>query len=294
MKKNYKDYKNEVLECLSKALNLKKAGVWKYKNKEIEKEHILPLTGVENNSKSRAQAINDYLHFDCTSYLTNGASHLHRYAHHLNSSQLLCLMFFGKLTEKKDGVLKVTQAMADFIKNAFGIEIKVGAECQFEYTEKEAPYLFDANKDGEIIGKYEGTSFDFHINDGSVEVYFEIKFTEDGFKKEKGVDDKRHKAKATKYLEIAPQFFKEKVSTPEEFLKQYQIYRNIIRAIDSNKHVIFISDGNNPSTTRDVEEIKKHHFPDNVKFVEWQDLISCYPFELPFQLKAIQNIKEHK
>lgn len=299
--KAYRDYKKKVVNLLVKYRTWEKDGVWQNKSKYSTKKHILPLRNNVNNPVNRAEAIKNCLDFDCTPYFPKGYVGLHPYTHHLTSSQLLCLQFFAKLIDIDK---RATKQMVEFIKNALGIDINIGAQCAFEYTEKNEPYLFDSDKDGKIIPVYEGTSFDFHIKDDAVEIYFEIKFTEDGFKKEKRfkkdrkigkqIEDKRHMAKAERYLaeNVAPEFFRKIIKEPEEFLNQYQIYRNIIRVTDSNKYVVFISDRNNPLTKQDAESIESIHFHDNVIFTTWQQLISKYPFELPIQLKAIHDYEE--
>lgn len=300
---NYQKYNEKLLNLLIDEVQKATGKRWEdglWAPKKVRRPHILPLLGDNNNAINRANAIRQYMGFDCSPYFDKDFNGLHTYAHHINSSQITCLMFFSKLIDK-DGHAK--REMVEFVKKAFGIDISVEAKCDFEYTEKFAPYDFDADKDGNIIKGYEGTSFDFHIKDENVEIYFEIKLTEPGFHKEKlfkkdrktkkEIEDKRHMAKARRYLakEVAPQFFREIVKEPAEFLTQYQIYRNIIRVTGNNKYVVFISDRNNPMTKQDADSIERVHFHNNVIFRTWQQLIPFYPFELPFQLKAIQSYK---
>lgn len=234
--------------------------------------------------ENRAASIYKYMGLDCKKCLGERLTGLHQYAHHLTSSQQLCMKFFSELIDNNG---QATNQMILFIKDALGIDIHKGSECKFEYAEKIEPYKFDVDKDGKRIVGYEGTYFDFHIQDGEVEVYFEIKFTEEGFAKEKA--DIRHKAKAKEYLKIAPQFLREIVSEPIAFLKHYQVFRNIIRAKDKNKYIVFITDGNNPATNHDKKLMEELHLPKTVIFKTWQELTAFYPFELPFQLKAIQK-----
>lgn len=278
-------YYAKTLQCLEEDKKWGN-GVYKYKGQFLSKSHVLPLKDDKNTLENRIASLYKFVRLDCKKCLGDRLSGLHQYAHHLTSSQQLCMKFFSELIDENR---RVTNQMVRFIKDALSIDISVGAECGFEYQEKKEPYLFDVDKDGNIINGYEGTSFDFHIQDGETEIYFEIKFTEDGFKKEN--DDKRHLVKVEKYLENAPDFLRIIVPTPHEFLNQYQIYRNIIRVKDNNKFVVFITDGNNPATNKDREIMEALALPQNVKFTTWQDLIPYYPFELPYQLKAIQNYK---
>ena len=108
-KVSYASYKEHVIAKLSQLKTWDRNGIFKRKG-DHPKAHILPLSG-ENNPKNRAKAIEKYMNFDCSPYFPNGMG-LHQYAHHLNSSQTLCLMFFARLIEKN--------RLSDFVKKAFG------------------------------------------------------------------------------------------------------------------------------------------------------------------------------
>lgn len=176
--------------------------------------------------------------------------------------------------------------MVDFVKEAFGIEIHVGAKCQFEYKQdNDSDYKF--NFDGKE--EYEGTSFDFHIQDGDTEIFFEIKFTEEGFSKAK--DDERHNCKAEQYIELLPEVLRN-TTTIEDVRNHYQLYRNIIRANGKDKYVVFITDEDNPTTAKEIEEFKKGKELDkHIIFKTWQELAEKYVkfAELPPQIKAISD-----
>lgn len=271
--KSHSAYKKDVLQRLIKASGKtwNGDGVWR----GIPRKHILPLEST-NTRVSRAKAIKKYLNFDCHECLPK-LKGLHQYAHHLNSSQLLCMIFFSRMIEEE----KATDKMVQFINSAFGISIKEGAECKFEYTENHDPYIFN------ILDKkeYEGTSFDFHISDGTTEISFEIKLTEYGFGK--ATMDNRHEQKAEQYIKLLPAKYSA-IST-EEMLQDYQIFRNITRAKNKNAYVIFITDGNNIQTNNEIKKFTEKYgtLPSNVKFTTWQKITPSYPCELPFQLKAI-------
>jgi len=240
----YSDYKNKLLnnliaEAKKISPNLQ-PGVWAATG--LPKEHILPLVGT-NTRENRAIAIKKHLGFDVRRALPD-LNGLHRFSHHLNSSQLLCMMFFSKLLDEK---LQGTVALKGFIRAAFGITISEKAKCHFEYTQqapKEFPeYQFTVeNKTG-----YEGTSFDCHIEDGETEIFFETKLSEEGFGN--APNNEKHIEKAKQYIELLPQKLKR---TPEEFLANYQIFRNVIRASAPDKYVVFITDGNTRLPKRKV------------------------------------------
>lgn len=281
----YADYKKEIMKCLADSKTWEQNGFWERNGKRTEKAHILPLNGNPNNAINRADAIKRFLGFDCTPYFPNGFVGLHQYAHHINSSQLLCLMYFSNLINNQ---FKATQELIDFMKKAFNIVITTEAKCHFEYKEKNVnKYIFD------IFGEkeYEGTSFDFHIKDKDVEIFFEIKFTEDGFGNAKKDTNGRHECKAKKYVELLPESLK-RITTTDDILKYYQLFRNIIRAEDKSKYVIFITDQNNPSTNKEIYEFKNKFgkFIDSkrVIFETWQNLNKTNPIaKLPFQFKAM-------
>ena len=283
----YTKYKEKVIDSLVR-IKTWEDGVYKYRGKHISKNHILPLFNKENTREKQADAIKQYLGLDCAPYFAKGFIGLHKYAHHLNSSQTFCLMFFSKLMDSNH---RASDIMVAFLKRVFAIDIHIGAKCDFEYKENDhahARYRFKVLDRQE----YEGTSFDFHIHDGNVEVFFEIKFTEDGFGKAKKDDRGRHVCKAEQYRKLLPQSLKNNVTT-EDILSYYQIFRNIIRAENENKYVIFITDTNNPSTNKEkyefMEKFGKYLDSKHIIFETWQKLAEAYQHfeELPFQLKAI-------
>lgn len=283
---SHEKYKKDLLVRLKEAAPKKWDKGYSARYKSYY-DHILPLKDNDNTWKNRAAAIQEYFGLDFGRKFKTCAKSIHQYAHHVNSSQLLCMMFFDKLIDD-DG--KAKKDMVKFVKDAFGITIHEGAQCEFEYKEDFAPYIFTFKSNDKVKTEYEGTNFDFHIADGDTELYFEIKLTEEEFKKEK--PDGRHENKAELYIELMPEPFNGKISV-DEMLAFYQIFRNIIRAKDSNKYVIFITDGANPSTNKDIEKFnamlkeKGIELPANVIFTTWQEVKDKYPCELPFQFKAL-------
>ena len=297
----YKHYRAKMEQLLPVAVGKNwQDGVWKYtqkdkstnskESKEVFKSHILPLKNNENTSKNRANAINSLLGINCVRLLRGKLGDLHQYAHHLNSSQLLCMEFFSNLIDEN---LRANNSLVLFMKKVFGIEIHEGAECQFEYTERRKPYMF------KLAGKYEyeGTSFDFHIKDGDVEVYFEIKFTENGFGKAK--NDERHLEKVTQYKKLLSVHPNCEVGL-QEFLENYQLLRNVIRANNRNKSVIFITDANNEATNKGIKSfLKLFGKHENVKFITWQEIRKIfeveeiYPGQLPYQFAAMANYENN-
>lgn len=268
---NYKKYKADVYAQLSK--DVRKAyrkiepGQWR----DGKYDHILPL---KNNTKeAKRQAVETYLGFKIEDMDIDN-DNIHRFVHHLNSSQLLCYRTFQLLRDGKK--------LKDMLNN-FGISIGDEAECRFEYND-------DMKWEQEM--EAEGTSFDFHIKDGEKELFFEIKFTEYGFGKSK--DNSRHKNKIT-------QCYRPKIkSCPllpddleyKEICANYQLIRNVIRWKNDNCTIIFITDANNPQTNKEIEYFKGHVLNNpqqNVKFITWQQIKTAWPLsEMPFQFCCFQ------
>lgn len=251
-------------------------GKYNYRGELMEKEQILPLRDDMNTRENRAATIKEHLGFDVTKALPHLAG-LHKYAHHLSSSQLLCMMFFVPLLEDNT-------KLQEFIFQAFGIRLSPEAKnIVFEYKQNHDPqyFFYVTAEDGTEKKEYEGTSFDLYIKDGEIELFFEIKLTEDGFGK--ADNDLRHEEKARQYIRLLPSSVRQDIDV-KAFLEGYQLYRNIIRANKPNKYVIFITDANNKITSSDL---KKIDISQNIIHKTWQELASLYPFKLPFQFNAL-------
>ena len=182
---------------------------------------------------------------------------MHRYAHHLNSSQVLCYNFFRPLIAINNSP---TDELIQLLEKQ-GIKISHSAICSFEYCPD----------------REEKTQFDFHIQDGNIEVYFEIKYTEYGFGKAE--KDRKHEEKFVtiyeKYLnnqcclKCKPDF--------EELADHYQLYRNTIRITDSNKYVVLLYPEANKKVKEEakgfVEEKIKEEYKHNVLCLHWEDIV---------------------
>ena len=316
----HKFYKEKVESSLSKAIGRNiEAGIWKYTRKDvfgnketkiIPKGHILPLEdSCKSAAEKRAEAIEKYLGLKVAEFLGPKLKGLHQYSHHLNSSQTLCIQFFSALIEGNYPHFTAKQELVDLLKS-IDITIHTGAECKFEYQEKEKEeYKFKVhNQYGKEVIEYEGTSFDFHIKDNDIEVFFEIKFTEDGFgkacKNKKHPENmERHKEKAEQYKKLLLNIPKQILSlkqepSVDEILMNYQLFRNLIR-VGENKYVVFITDEKNTSTEAEKDNFqKKYEKSKNVIFITWQDIlevaISHYPHKLPFQFEYFKLPQEHE
>lgn len=182
---------------------------------------------------------------------------LHRFAHHLNSSQILCYNFFMPMLTDKG---KASKQLVNLLEK-YGIKIEEGAECKFEYNDN--------------LG--DNTEFDFHIKSGNIEVFFEIKYTEYGFGRAK--KDERHKTKFdTIYKKELGDKHNALQTNPdcEEFLNKYQLYRNAIRIKDKNKYLILLYPELNKVADKQAKEFIKekinNEFRDNVQIIYWEKI----------------------
>lgn len=246
--KNYAHNRKEHLAEYAKNNKLPTGGT--YNDNGRPYEHILKL------DKNKIDIVKDFniLKDVNKDMLTEK---LHRCAHHLNSSQILCYNFFmPMLTDKGKASKQLVKLLANY-----GIKIEEGAECKFEYNDN--------------LG--DNTKFDFHIKSGNIEVFFEIKYTEDGFGR--AVKDEKHKTNFdTIYKKELGDKHNALQTNPncEEFLNKYQLYRNAIRIKDKNKYLILLYPKHNEVADRQAqkfinEKINKE-FRDNVQIIYWEDI----------------------
>jgi hypothetical protein len=110
-------------------------------------------------------------------------------------------------------------------------------------------------------------------------VFFEIKFTEQGFAKAK--INETHK---TKFENTYQHMIREQtVCNPENikdenFFNYYQLFRNAIRVMDKNKYVVFIFPKGNKKCDADFNAFKKEFIngqdKENIKCLYWEELIT--------------------
>lgn len=267
IKTTSKNFKNTVLCHLSKykekKLEIKECGIYRYNGENIPKKHILPIP----KGESKEKVVKEYNVLSCLKdkeFLIEQKD-LHRFAHHLNSSQLMCYNFFRPYIEIEENKTRPNDALINMLSKYIAINQCDDAECHFEFVQGE---------------EYEGedTNFDFYLRSGKTEVFFEIKYTEEGFGKCE--NDEKHKAKFEKVYQGLIgncDAIKKPVQFDDEFRKNYQLFRNAIRAIDKNKYVIFIYDDNNIYCKKQLEDFINNYISEdyqaNIKGITWQDLV---------------------
>lgn len=255
MSKRFSEIRQELLAEYAEAEDLPVGGTFNNNGKHYG--HILDY----DEDKARAAFIEKYnllpgLRFD--GFIS--PEKIHKCAHHLNSSQVLCYNFFRPMLND-DHTPK--QELIALLKEQC-VSILTKARCDFEYV-------------GYPDFKEEGTEFDFHIADGDSEVFFEIKYTEDGFGGAK--DDDRHKEKfGSTYSKMLKkcQCLKDNNPSPEDFFRSYQLYRNVLRITDKHKYAVFITAKGNAKTYIQLESFLKNindEYKGNVIVLYWEDLI---------------------
>lgn len=302
----YEQFSQKVIKHLGR-YNRWEKGTWR----GVEYDHIVEIPG-----KSKLDTIREIMRNDgLTEQELDLFTKPHRDAHHLNSSQVLCYEFFRPMMTVGNPGVKCGQAnkrLVDFVKEALGVIITENAVCQFEYEDKTTQKNFKQFVQGK--GNGEKSSFDFHIQDGNMEIYFEIKFTEPsfgGWTKNKKTSDKaieNHCAYIQEgykpMLEKSLYFKKEckndieaikkaEFSDPHQlFNKHYQLFRNALKA-DANTYTVFIYPNANPGPQHEFEDFKKSYLVDGQNHIialRWEDLKPYIELE-KFKEKYIQVLE---
>jgi hypothetical protein len=228
-------FKENVMNSLDvyrrEELGISEAGVFRYKGRDLIKEHILPVNFkahniIENYRKSFYASSSSKIDF-------------HRFYHHLNSSQALCInLFFPLMVENK----------LSLILDQLNIPKQAITEATFE-------------KESDIeSGSGRKTNFDFYLRlEDNTRVYFEIKYTESEFGKAKKDDEHRLKFTGT-YLPLVKNndYIKPAYKSVDSFLDSYQIMRNLCH-IDEKSFVVFVYPKANKKIHSQAESV-----PDNI------------------------------
>lgn len=259
----YSLFKDNILKHLTEYkinyLGITTKGEW-HKNPY---GHILPI-----KSKHDYPMINNNFIFDINSAknkvseLEHIEKHYHMFAHHLNSSQIMCINFFAPFlldNDKKKILKKVLESCCVGLRIGNNSEIE---KAIFEYTPN----------------KREGTNFDFFLEFSKGEkIYFEIKYTEAEFGSIK-ID----KLKPNRYIDKWENIYKSiaKGYTQDEFYAKgyYQINRNIIAQETNKDYTVFIYPFDNENLDNLAKDLNYFNKPFmrfyNKPFnIDWYDLV---------------------
>ena len=220
------------------------------------------------NSTDRERIVNEYLLLPDVPKI-QGEIKLHPDAHHMNSSQIMCYNFFRPLLseyDKNEKVYKPSDALVDLVGKIIDTPLEnKNSSCKFEYIQPNT----------------DTTNFDFYLKCGDVEVFFEIKYTEKEFAKKKITPESelQYEKVYKPMISKAEHIFKDKVISASDFLKNFQLLRNAIRAIDNNKYVVFICPRAHDNLVNQYNKFKEQFLSpkgeEHVKLVTWESLLTA-------------------
>ena len=220
------------------------------------------------DSKDRERIVNEYLLLPDVPKI-QGEIKLHPDAHHMNSSQIMCYNFFRPLLKeynknKKD--YKPSDELVDLVGKIIDTPLEnKNSSCKFEYIQPNT----------------DTTNFDFYLKCGDVEVFFEIKYTEKEFAKKKVTPDSelQYEKVYKPMISKAEHIFKDKTISASDFLKNFQLLRNAIRAIDNNKYVVFICPRAHDNLVNQYNKFQDQFLSpkgeEHVKLVTWESLLTA-------------------
>lgn len=170
---------------------------------------------------------------------------MHQFAHHLNSSQVVCYVFFKHLME--------SGRLAEFMKKVLGDETinTDNLKCEFEYVPKE---------NADDYGRTMATNYDCRISNETFELLIEVKYTEKGFGTCK--DDSTHKDKFEKkykgLIRECSVINKKAIDSLEKMRPHYQVIRNLLQIREGkNTYCLFLYPEANKSIGKDFKNFEE-------------------------------------
>jgi len=193
-------------------IGIKENGTFPYRGKDISKPHILPK--IHSNLNVLEQYRDQFFKSEYYS-----KEKIHRFFHHLNSSQALCFNLFYPLIAE----------------NACGLFL------QFLEVEPKDNLIARFEEESHIEIAARRTSFDFYIQVALAnKIFVEVKYTERGFGRAKNDNEHTNKFDQT-YLPLVNKssFLVSRCQDKKFFLEHYQILRNLIH-ISNTDYVVFL------------------------------------------------------
>jgi hypothetical protein len=235
-------------------LGVKEAGLFKYRGKTLKMSHILPRRHREMN------ILEEYR----SRFFASESSRikLHRFFHHLNSSQAMCINLFYPL---------IAEDLLTLVTSFLGIPSACDLISSFE---KESP----------VEAAVRRTFFDFHIQHSrSHEIFFEVKYTEHGFAKAKKDEEHKQKYKDTYRPLLHRSVYLADICQDETFfLNHYQVLRNLVH-IGETKQLVLLFPAGNSAVRSEADRAFKEFLTDagrsKVKIVLLEDLLSYFESE---------------
>lgn len=226
---NFRDVVSQHLGLYkTEHLGIAEDGIFHYRGKDIRKSHILPIQHLQANILEPYRS-----RFFVPS---NGKIKLHRYFHHLNSSQALCINLFLPL---------MVESKLELFLGELGGQVEGGLISEFEM-------------DSDLEEAARKTSFDFFVQNGSArKIYVEVKYTEDGFGIANNDQEHRDKFKST-YLPLidSSSYLTPQCRDEQFFLGHYQILRNLVH-IKDNSNVVLLFPKQNKKVLEEAIEARE-------------------------------------
>lgn len=189
--------KIHLAEYRRHTLGVAKPGIFRYRGRDVQCEHILPADAWRLNLLELARPAAE-------EFLSKNPRKRHRYFHHLNSSQAFTLNLFHPYF---DG----GSAAAASLLRAFG--------------QRDAPLSVWNPED--VLDPHEGTNIDvaWTTEDG-VRTLCEVKLSENDLGKAR--DDERHRDKIRRiYAPLLQEHVESELLEPYVFVEAYQFLRNV-------------------------------------------------------------------
>jgi hypothetical protein len=232
-------------------LGIAEQGVFFHRGTSHPKGHILP------KGRERQNLIAPY--GDLFFASEHGATKLHQYFHHLNSSQGLCINVFYPLL--REGALPL-------MVRSLGCDMSLPAQGIFESTSR-------------LENAARRTSFDFHLrNQEGRDLLVEVKYTEDGFGCAK-VDAEHLKKFRDTYLPLleGSAYLTSACNDPKFFLKNYQVLRNLVH-ITPQAEVVFLFPRANQAVAEQAAHARETLLTDSgrqrMRIVFLEDLVADF------------------
>lgn len=217
--------KDHLSEYKEQKLGVRDCGTFRYRGRDLTYAHILPRDIKWLN-------VLETFRDEIRGYAQNEIK-LHKYFHHLNSSQGFALNlfvpFFGARSSERASLIR-----------SLGLSDDGSDEWHAEY----------------IANSAEGTNVDFAWrNSQSGWTFCEVKLTEQEFGRAKN-DDRHLKKLANIYKPVLCKHFSPEMLEPLAFFESYQIFRNIwLAARDPRNEVLFLIPRDNKILWRQLEKV---------------------------------------
>jgi hypothetical protein len=233
---NFRDLACEHLSQYKvNVLRVQENGVFPYRGQNKLISHILPREPIDHRKENILEKYRDKF---WNSNEAKEMKKLHRFFHHLNSSQALCINLFYPL---------IAENALNLFSRYLGIEHGVILHNIFE-------------KKSDIEKAARRTSFDFYVQFTTANIiYVEVKYTEHGFGRAKNDDEHKDKFRDT-YLPVLlkkSSFLVRDCQEEQFFLKHYQILRNLVHISDTD-NVVLLFPSANTAVKEEAEYAKEY------------------------------------